>query len=1096
MSPYYTELLETWAASLPAPQQATALLRIALKKDLWERINKKQMKGPALINPILDLAKSVVEGRITVEYACQAAARPEFFVELMFPMVNTVCDLVEQVVLKNWRPAVAIMKIALASLDARRSRIPENQQAMDLSAVESWLAVVTRAIADVPDGRIYHDAVKRGDAFADIIDPNRDPPGQILHRLGVLHLDPYVAGRVSSRLEQQLQMWQTRLEEEYGTSLAGIPEDELHVPPIEEALPKAVEYFRRAAAVRGGVARGRTLKALAQALFWEDILELPVDAAQIVAAAQEALLLLARDQFPAEFAEMSGMVERFQGRAQASADSKGASPALQSAAKTAASSNAAQLAHAREVLATSMEEWVERAGRIETLDLFAQSALSVRDLDPALALQLWTALDGLMQDEPEPRRRSHLRAEVDFVKAALVPEAPRADGSPVHKMVDSLNQTAKQQHWNRRKLAYALLCLAFSTTATDQEEEGLGALEAGARLNEGPEGQDPLLATLLPWAHAEMTLNNAVNAYNRGDFAEAARRYSYALRCHLEVTQPLAALDILRRLLDLARAERPEVEEISNNLLASLAEHSLELELAAGNAATYLIQTACRKLLALFSATGSMKLTVVLILLDVAKGRRFGAAVAENAALPWLQDPQTFGLEKELAQLRGQAEQEVPPDPTAIDEETLLAAYVSPSQMRGGANASEQLRNLQIRFDTALDRHLSSGKKGNPWVPQIETVQELLDDTTVLMVQYIGMITTGETSLTTLLIGKQESAAGVGVLAGMPVAEVVLSEGEEQVSANLLSLGVSALRSDLRSPPGPRGSARVVDSRATVTLEEDCGRYLGGGLQKKLAEFRSQGKTHLCICAHGPLHYYPFHLLGPEDQPLAAEWRVTYLPNLRLLSRIETAAALPGGDLAELTAIGVNFGKDNPHRLPQLDDPEPGAEAAARIYGASAIVGSAATEDAVINALTHSRRVHISTHGRHNVSAPAFQCLYVQPDTKNDGIIYAYELLRLDLRQLDLVTLSACETALGRFDIADNLRGIPAALLIAGVRTIVGTLWRVESSASKRFFEVFYTVLKSTGNKLEAFSQAQKQTRKEFPEYRDWGAFQMIGAWQ
>jgi CHAT domain len=46
-----------------------------------------------------------------------------------------------------------------------------------------------------------------------------------------------------------------------------------------------------------------------------------------------------------------------------------------------------------------------------------------------------------------------------------------------------------------------------------------------------------------------------------------------------------------------------------------------------------------------------------------------------------------------------------------------------------------------------------------------------------------------------------------------------------------------------------------------------------------------------------------------------------------------------------------------------------------------------------------------------------------------------------------LVTLSACETALGRVDRADNLRGLPATLLAAGAEVVVGTLWPVLADA-------------------------------------------------
>ncbi|WP_075024262.1 CHAT domain-containing protein [Actinomadura madurae] len=59
------------------------------------------------------------------------------------------------------------------------------------------------------------------------------------------------------------------------------------------------------------------------------------------------------------------------------------------------------------------------------------------------------------------------------------------------------------------------------------------------------------------------------------------------------------------------------------------------------------------------------------------------------------------------------------------------------------------------------------------------------------------------------------------------------------------------------------------------------------------------------------------------------------------------------------------------------------------------------------------------------------------------GRVFAHDILKTDLRGVELVTMSACESALGRFDINDNLHGLPAALLSAGAAAIVGCLWPV-----------------------------------------------------
>ena len=105
LSPYYTALLENWAGTLPPDEQQAALRSIALKKEVWQSIGKKEMKPPTISNPVLELAQAVAEGRITEQYACQAASRPEFFVELMFPMVNGASEMAENLALKAWRPA-------------------------------------------------------------------------------------------------------------------------------------------------------------------------------------------------------------------------------------------------------------------------------------------------------------------------------------------------------------------------------------------------------------------------------------------------------------------------------------------------------------------------------------------------------------------------------------------------------------------------------------------------------------------------------------------------------------------------------------------------------------------------------------------------------------------------------------------------------------------------------------------------------------------------------------------------------------------------------------------------------------------------------
>jgi CHAT domain len=1064
VSPYYTTLLQDWAATLASPERERAKQTIALKLEVFEQTRAGKYRVP-LPNQILDLATKVAEGRYTLQYAQQVASQPEFFVELMYPTITSTLEAAEKLMIKDWRPAVTLMQIVFAALDARGKVIPENQQAMEVTTVETWLTVARMACMDVPDGRIFRDAVARAEPFADL-EAGADPPAPILHRLGTFHLDVYGAGRSHANIEQWISASRWRLSEEYGDQLAGVPQNELEMPPISEAIEKAVGYFRRAAARRTGEARGRTLKALTQALTWLQSLDLPFDSKECASAAREALNLLPVDNFPAEHAELNRIIKNLQ---QGSAES---------------SSEA--VARARKILKKPIDKWLEEKDVIYTIGTFEQTAGAVSDADPKLALELWMAVDSLVRSQPEARRKAHDHELLSFAIRAFASREPKADGTPLGPKMQTLFQSAKRGSWPNQKVIYSMLRLASSTTTTGQEGEGLEALAYCADLA-SHSSPDPVLRRALPYLRALLETGHAVNGVNARQFGEAARRYLNAVGSNLEAGQPLAALDIVRRLLDLSVPGKPEANSALEALIASLAGNALRLELDADNAATTLIQFACRFAMSILLAFGPPQATVLLFVLDAAKGRRFRAALAEpGAALAWLNHPRTRALEDEMLRLSGQAALEAPADGVLLDQNMLLTAHVSPSEMQGGGTATEQLRNLRIRFDTGLDRQLSSGHDDG-WSPDIEKLQSLLDDKVVLVLQYIGGNPQGVLTLTVQLISNDDFSRGQTVFP-VTMSGSAGQKPEEKFTADTLRFSVSRLRDQVVSPPGPRDA----DSRALEALEADYKVFLDDPVGAKLKEFRAAGKNHLCMSPHGPLHFYPFHLLGPEEQPLARDWCVTYLPHPRLLDREQ---APPDGRV-ELTSIGRDFAVSNEFHLPELVGSEDAARAISEVYPqARLLLGSAATEKAVLKALTGSRRVHISTHGLHNVSAPSFQCLFVQPEPPDDGIIHAFELLRLDLRGLDLVTFAACETALGRFDVADNLRGIPAALLIAGVSTIIGTLWNVEAKTAARFFTAFYQILKEQGSKKQAFYEAQSLTRREYPKYWDWGAFQFIGRW-
>jgi CHAT domain-containing protein len=92
----------------------------------------------------------------------------------------------------------------------------------------------------------------------------------------------------------------------------------------------------------------------------------------------------------------------------------------------------------------------------------------------------------------------------------------------------------------------------------------------------------------------------------------------------------------------------------------------------------------------------------------------------------------------------------------------------------------------------------------------------------------------------------------------------------------------------------------------------------------------------------------------------------------------------------------------------------------------------------------------------------------------------------------DLVTLSACETGLGKVANGDDVVGLSCGFLYAGSRSIVASLWSVDGQATAALMQAFYMKL-STMNKREALRQAQIKARESFPHPFYWAAFQLTG---
>ena len=103
------------------------------------------------------------------------------------------------------------------------------------------------------------------------------------------------------------------------------------------------------------------------------------------------------------------------------------------------------------------------------------------------------------------------------------------------------------------------------------------------------------------------------------------------------------------------------------------------------------------------------------------------------------------------------------------------------------------------------------------------------------------------------------------------------------------------------------------------------------------------------------------------------------------------------------------------------------------------------------------------------------------PENIQDGILTAREISFLNLRGLDMVAMSACQTGLGEIT-GDGVFGLQRGFKKAGANSLLMSLWKVDDKATQMLMTKFYEYFLSGKSKLKSLTLAQKYLR-EYEEY-------------
>ena len=324
----------------------------------------------------------------------------------------------------------------------------------------------------------------------------------------------------------------------------------------------------------------------------------------------------------------------------------------------------------------------------------------------------------------------------------------------------------------------------------------------------------------------------------------------------------------------------------------------------------------------------------------------------------------------------------------------------------------------------------------------------------------------------------------------------------------------------------PAFSATAKEALAS-SLESLSGQTLG--------PIHQLGQKRLIVAADGVLHYLPFSVLTSPDktgaqQPLLATHEIVHVPSMSVLAaqrKNQRNLQHPAKEVAvfadpvfstadnrfkDTTFKGdtdVNRGtrsyavEDQLQRLPATAHEARSIVELAEPGKSLLVLGFEANLESVMQAdLVNYRIVHFATHGLIDSRYPALSALTFSQYDENrqplDGALHLHDIYKLDLNA-ELVTMSACSTALGREISGEGLTGLTQGLMYSGARSVLASLWQVPDRATAELMKRFYQNLLDKKQKPAAAlrnAQLDLSSKARWSSPYFWSAFVLQGEWQ
>jgi len=283
-----------------------------------------------------------------------------------------------------------------------------------------------------------------------------------------------------------------------------------------------------------------------------------------------------------------------------------------------------------------------------------------------------------------------------------------------------------------------------------------------------------------------------------------------------------------------------------------------------------------------------------------------------------------------------------------------------------------------------------------------------------------------------------------------------------------------------------------------------------------------KNKTHLILSPDGLLNYFPFEALYHKEKYLVENHTINYISSgkefvrqtkfvtkhpkeeMILFANANFDAKVKAyKHLNQEQTLAPLFGATNRDKkiekyFSNLGDIE--IEIIKKYYHNPIIFREENATVKNLMVVNSSKILHISTHGTisndKSILNPMRNALLIfAGGNKNikSASISALKLSTLDLKDTELVVLSACQSGLGEIQKAEGVVGLPKALLQAGAKNILMSLWTVSNVKTATLMDYFYANISEQQNYSNAIKNAKIKMIKDHPHPYFWSAFVLSG---